>query len=103
MSRILTLALNGVYFDQVKRGEKLEEFRLHNAYWQRRLVGRDYDYVVLTKGYPARDDQERRLTVPWRGFSERVITHPHFGAEPVRVFAIRLTECEPGLSPKPSV
>ena len=86
----LTLALNGEYFDQIRSGDKTEEFRLRTDYWRKRLVGRSYDHIVLTKGYPARDDQERRLQLPWRGFRETTITHPHFGPDPVDVFAIRV-------------
>ena len=33
----------------------------------------------------------RRLVLPWRGMRETTITHPHFGAEPVAVYAIRVT------------
>ena len=33
----LQLAVNGEYFDQMKSGEKTEEYRLVNPYWCRRL------------------------------------------------------------------
>jgi hypothetical protein len=84
----LTLPLKSEYFDAIKSGEKCEEYRLVNEYWTKRLVGRHYGRIVLTKGYPKADDHERRLIKPWRGYVERTITHPHFGAEPMRVFAI---------------
>ncbi len=87
----LTLALNGVYYDQIKAGTKVEEFRLRTDYWRKRLVGRSYDRIVLTRGYPARDDHERRLVLPWRGYRETALTHPHFGPDPVEVFAIQVT------------
>lgn len=87
----LTLPLKGEYFDQIKAGTKPEEFRLCTEYWRKRLEGRSYDSIVLTKGYPSRDDAERRLKLPWRGFRKTTITHPHFGAEPVEVFAIDVT------------
>lgn len=56
----------------------------------RRVEGRIYDAVVLTKGYPKRDDLARRLTLPWQGYRETTITHAHFGEEPVTVFAINV-------------
>jgi DNA (cytosine-5)-methyltransferase 1 len=86
----LTLPLNAAYFDQIASGEKVEEFRLVTDYWSKRLVGRSYDRVILTKGYPAKDDAARRLERPWRGFERRTITHPHFGDQPVEVFAINV-------------
>lgn len=84
----LVLPLKREYFEQIKRREKPEEFRLCTPYWARRLEGREYGRVVLTLGYPAKGDSERRLVRPWRGFVRRQIMHPHFGDAPVNVYAI---------------
>lgn len=84
----LTLALKGEYFDAIKAGAKTEEYRLVTPYWRKRLVGRSYDRIVLTRGYPKRDDIERRLVLPWRGFDTKTIRRPHFGPDRVHVFAI---------------
>lgn len=89
-ARVLTIPLKGIYFDQIQSGEKCEEYRLATDYWRKRLEGREYDRIVLTRGYPKAEDHARRLIKPWRGYIERTITHPHFGPEPVRVFAIRV-------------
>lgn len=86
----LTLSLKGEYFDQIKAGTKTEEFRLYTEYWKKRLEGRTYDRIVLTRGYPKRDDIERRLVIPWQGYRMVSITHPHFGDWPVDVFAINV-------------
>lgn len=88
----LTLSLKGEYFDAIKAGTKPEEFRLVTPYWRKRLEGRTYDHIVLTKGYPKRDDLERRLTLPWHGYRMTTITHPHFGDDPVEVFAISVQQ-----------
>ncbi|MDR6453939.1 ASCH domain-containing protein [Variovorax paradoxus] len=89
--RTLHLPLKGEYFDQIKAGTKPEEYRLCTPFWGKRLMGRNYDTITLTRGYPSRDDTARRLVLPWRGFAIKVITHPHFGPAPVSVFAIRVT------------
>ncbi|MFH2134058.1 MAG: ASCH domain-containing protein [Pseudomonadota bacterium] len=86
----LVLPLKREYFEQIKAGEKPEEFRLCTPYWAKRLEGREYDLVELTLGYPAKDDSERRLVRPWRGFVKRKISHPHFGSVPVDVYAINV-------------
>jgi hypothetical protein len=86
--RVLTLPLKGEYFDAIKDGTKPEEFRLITPYWRKRLEGRTYDSIELTRGYPKRDDRARRLTLPWHGYRITTLTHPHFGADPVEVFAI---------------
>ena len=75
----LTLALNGVYFDQIKAGTKAFEYRLRTPYWTKRLSNGPFRRIVLTRGYPARDDEARRITLPWRGFIETTIQHAHFG------------------------
>lgn len=84
----LTLPLKGIYFDQIKAGEKPLEYRLATAFWHKRLAGRDYDRIVLTRGYPAREDADRRLVLPWRGYRMETLQHEHFGPKPVEVFAI---------------
>ncbi|MES2973423.1 MAG: ASCH domain-containing protein [Pseudomonadota bacterium] len=87
----LHLSLKGEYFDAIRSGAKVLEYRLRTPYWRKRLEGRAYTEIVLTKGYPARDDAERRLYLPWRGFHVTTITHPHFGPDPVEVYAIEVT------------
>jgi hypothetical protein len=87
----LTLPLKAEYFNAIKAGTKHEEFRLRTPFWRKRLEGRTFDRVVLTLGYPARDDASKRLVLPWRGMRETTITHPHFGPEAVNVYAIQVT------------
>ncbi|NBF24560.1 ASCH domain-containing protein [Enterobacter hormaechei] len=86
----LQLAVNGEYFDAMKRGEKTEEYRLVNPYWGRRLFGRDYDRLIITRGYPRKDDDTRRLVMPYDGYEIKTITHKHFGPDPVKVYAIKI-------------
>lgn len=86
----LQLAVNGEYFDAMKRGEKTEEYRLCNDYWNKRIMFREYDRLIITKGYPKRDDSSRRIDVPYEGYETKTITHPHFGDKPVKVFAIKV-------------
>jgi hypothetical protein len=86
---ILHLPLKEIYFRQIQSGEKVEEFREKNAYWTKRLVGRPYDYMLLTLGYPEAGNHERRLLLPYWGYVEKKICHPHFnGGGPVYVYAI---------------
>ena len=86
----LQLAVNGEYFDQMKRGEKVEEYRLVTSFWSRRILARKYDRLIITRGYPKRDDLSKRIDIPYDGYEVKVITHPHFGPDPVKVFAIKV-------------
>ena len=89
--KALILPVKRAYFEQIAAGEKPEEFRLANAFWAKRLEGKQYSRVIVTLGYPKRTDTTRRLELPWQGFTRRTITHPHFGSDPVDVYAIKVT------------
>ena len=86
----LTIAVNGEYFDQIKAGTKTEEYRLCTVYWKKRME-RYYDRLILTRGYPKKTDTDKRLEFKWQGAVIKTITHPHFGTQPVAVYAIPLT------------
>lgn len=83
----LHLNLKGVYFDEIKIGTKNREYRLATK-WAKRLSGKTYDGIILKRGYPAREDTDRIIMRPWRGFEIITITHPHFGDSPVEVCSI---------------
>lgn len=87
----LTLNVKKRYFDQIKSGDKTHEYRLQTAYWRKRVYGRIYDYVVICCGYPAKNDNTRRLTFLWNGYQSIEITHEFFGDVSMPVYAIDLT------------
>lgn len=88
--KVLTLPVKREYFDLIKSGDKPEEYRIYNDFWIKRIVGKDFDGVEITKGYPKLEDSERRLKRPWMGYIVKDIVHPHFNNTPVRVFAIKV-------------
>ena len=94
MSGDLIIPVNGVYFDQIVAGTKREEYRLQTPYWSKRLVARTYRNVVLTRGYPKAGGVEgvTRLTRAFKGYQLQTLTHPHFGPNPVDVFAINVEQ-----------
>ncbi|WP_321162953.1 hypothetical protein [Micavibrio aeruginosavorus] len=86
--RRLVLHVKDIYFQQTLAGLKPFEFRLRTPYWTKRLVGQHYDDYVLMSGYPAAGDTSKILVMPYRGYEEQTITHPHFGDGQRDVFAI---------------
>ena len=86
----LYLPLKAIYFDQIKAGTKMDEYRLVTSYWKKRIEDRSYKAIILTSGYPPRGDENRRLVRQWRGFEKITLTHEHFGPSPVEVYAIRV-------------
>lgn len=94
--KLLHLPLKEEYFRAIESGEKTEEFRLFNRYWRKRLTDLEdgspqhFDGIVLTLGYPKKDDTAKRIERPWLGYELKRITHPLFGKLPVRVFAIKV-------------
>nr|WP_295782228.1 ASCH domain-containing protein [Rhodoferax sp.] len=89
--RVLHLNLKAEYFDQIAGGTKPFEFRLCTPYWSKRLKDQHFDEVHVKKGYPPASDLTRVLVCPWRGVELQTISHPHFGTDPVQVFAIRVS------------
>lgn len=89
MSR-LVLPVKAEYFKAILAGTKVQEFRPMTPHWCRRMIEHDYDVVEVTLGYPKAGDIDRRIVRPWNGYRTVELTHPHFGAEPVHVFAVSL-------------
>ena len=87
----LILPLKRKWFEQIKAGIKPFEFRLNNEYWQKRLIGKAYDKVIFTLGYPKRDDSERRIVKPWAGYEMQTVISEEWDNEPKDCFAIRIT------------
>lgn len=87
----LTLPLKAEYFDAINDGTKLEEYRLTTPFWRKRVEGKTFDRIILTRGYPKASDSARRLVRPWLGYRVATITHPHFGPAPAEVFAINVS------------
>ena len=48
----LTLPLKAEYFDAIRDGSKLEEYRLVTPFWAKRLEGRTYDRRRADEGLP---------------------------------------------------
>lgn len=83
----LHLNLKGEYFDKIKSGEKIYEYRSAEK-WLKRLHGKQFEGIILKHGYPKRGEDRKIIVRPWLGFSLETITHPHFGNDPVQVCAI---------------
>jgi hypothetical protein len=89
----LTLNLKKIYFDAIKSGEKVEEYREMKPFWEKRLKDRNYDRVVIKLGYPPKDNQDGKvLYFKWKGYTVKEITHEIFDNETQNVYAIDLSE-----------
>ena len=87
----LHLHVKNEYFNAHVAGKKNEEYRLYNDYWIKRFVGKEYENIYYYDAYPSADEYaEKRVILPYRGYEIKTITHPHFGTDPVKVFAIKL-------------
>lgn len=90
MAKVLHLPIKAQYFNEIKAQTKEFEYRLITPHWRKRIEGRHYDEVHIKLGYPKSGDSARTLIRPWRGYELQTIIHPHFGPDPVEVFAIRV-------------
>jgi hypothetical protein len=92
--KILTLRVKKKYFDQIKSGEKTEEYRLSNSYWYARLHGKSFDGVVIIHGWVANSKlcEDNCISFPFNGITMKTIQHDEFSEYPVTVYAIKLQE-----------
>jgi len=88
--KTLHLNLKAEYFDAIVAGTKLFEYRLMTPRWRKIIEGKEFDQVLVKCGYPPRDSADRISARKWEGYEVQTLTHPHFGPEPVTVFAIRV-------------
>ena len=86
--RILTLNLKYEYFAEIKNRSKIFEYRLNNTFWQKRIIGKEFDAVAFKFGYPPNHESEKIILREWIGFKIQTINHKHFGCSDVSVFAI---------------
>jgi hypothetical protein len=49
--RVLHLALEREWFDDIAEGRKRHEYRANKEYWKKRLEGREYDIVRFRNRY----------------------------------------------------
>jgi len=90
--KILHLNLKAEYFEQIRDGKKLFEFRECNDFWRKRLISKEYDEVHFKLGYPKNDDNLKILKRKYIKYDVRIINHPHFyDSKPTKVFAIPTT------------
>lgn len=92
IGKILYLPLKAKWFYQIKSGIKPCEYRLKNEYWSKRLEGKTFSQIVLTLGYPKRDDHSRRIIKPWLGYEIRNITSEEWNNESKECFAILIAK-----------
>lgn len=60
--KILHLTLKKQWFDMIEAGLKPEEYREIKPYWEKRLVGRNYDAVHFRNGY-SKDSRQMRWKI----------------------------------------
>jgi len=92
----LFLHVKKEFFNEIKSGEKTEEYRICSNYWNTRFSDDKLPFtrIIIQLGYPGRSDTDlsRTLIFPFRGIEQKEILHPLFGDKSVWVHAIRLEQ-----------
>lgn len=88
----LVIPVKTKWFNDIQSGDKLWEYRLYKEFWKKRLLNKTFDRVVITLGYPKKDDQSRRLYFKWNGYEIKKIQSEEFGQGKQQCFAINLSE-----------
>ena len=88
--KILFLSVKKKYFEMIKQGIKTEEYRELNNYWFKKLVNKNYDEIIISLGYPKKNDISKRISFKYEGYTLGNIKHEEWNYENKRVFAIKL-------------
>lgn len=89
----LTLSVKKENFDLIKSGKKTVEYREVKPYWTKRLEGKDYNNIIITLGYPKKDDLSKRIKFKYNGYGHVSIFHKQFDGEKItKVYEIYLSE-----------
>lgn len=89
--RTLHLHVKKKWYNQIFNFEKTEDYRLITPYWSKRLVGREYDRIMVYCGYPEKKYiTDKILYFKWNSYKVKTIRHEEFGNKTVKVFAIIL-------------
>jgi hypothetical protein len=86
----LVFRLKYKYFDEIKAGTKIKEYRLMTPYWKKRLEGNIFSKIIVARGSLSWSNPENIMIFPWNGYEIEEIVHEEFGDKPVKVFAILL-------------
>jgi|SRR6186713_1496633 len=108
MESNLQMSLKRKWFEMTKAGIKTEDYREITPYWIKRLcfkpnmgcvsdypshrqygefVIEQFDYNIMTLGYPSKDDHDRILKLPHAGIEIRT-GNPEWGAEPGKIYFV---------------
>ena len=75
--KTLHLTIKRKWFDMIASGEKKIEYRETKRYWDKRLLGREYDEVYFRNGY---SKNAPFMRVKYLGFSIRCTLNPDTGS-----------------------
>jgi len=62
--KILHLTIKKKWFDLIKSGKKKIEYREKKPYWNKRLEGKSFDFIIFRNGY---NKDSPWLKVEWKG------------------------------------
>lgn len=96
MEKILHLNVDSQYWFEVQNGLKIEEYRVVNDFWKKRLEDKTFNSIHYKLGYPKSDDFSKIMVFEFDGFVKKTITHEKFGNIPVEVYAISLRKKKKG-------
>ena len=88
----LILNLKKKWFDQIRSGKKIVEYREIKSHWEKRLEGKTYDKILIVLGYPKTRTPENTIIFKWSGVKRILLKHEEFGNESKPVFAIPLVK-----------
>lgn len=86
----LTLPIKRKYFELIKSGKKLEEYRDVKDYWTKRIMKDGITKVKLRVGYPKEETPDNTIVVKFKGYEIKRLNTQTYGDKDV--YAIDVSE-----------
>ena len=94
----LLLSVTTGVFDEIRVGVKTQEYRPHNSFWKRRVVGKHFTHVAIVCGQNKSGKALRTMVFEWSGYEVKTIQQARGivsqgsegGQDTAKVFAVNL-------------
>lgn len=94
----LLLSVTTGVFDEIHIGAKVQEYRPHNNFWKRRLVGKSFTHVAIVCGQNRSGKVQRTMLFEWCGYEVKTVRQGRGNgflggegaSETIQVFALNL-------------
>jgi hypothetical protein len=85
----LTLVVKAEFFEAIRKGQKLEDYRVASEYWRKRIEKEGIERVKIRLGFPKEEHPWNTMTFKFNGFERKRIKTKTYGDSEVYAIDLR--------------